>query len=54
VRLAVRGYLGLAEVASRVWLRHGRATREEVHALLVRALPALMRDVVPGDGRDAA
>jgi AcrR family transcriptional regulator len=43
VRLLLRGYLGLAESASREWLTHGRATREEVHALLVEGLLALTR-----------
>lgn len=54
VRLVVRGYLGLAEAASREWLTTGPATREEVRALLVRARLALMADVAPTQGPAAS
>ena len=47
VRLVIRSWLGLAETASREWLRHGRATREEVQTLLVRSLLAILRDALP-------
>lgn len=47
VRLVIRSWLGLAEAASREWLRHGRATREQVHTLIVHSLLAILRDALP-------
>jgi AcrR family transcriptional regulator len=47
VRLALRAYTGLFEVAARDWLITGKATREQVRALLVECLLAIVRDAVP-------
>lgn len=47
VRLALRAYTGMVQVAVAEWLLHERATREQVHVLMVQGLLALMRDVVP-------
>ena len=47
VRLVIRSWLGLAEAASREWLRHERATREQVHTLLVESLLAIVRQALP-------
>jgi AcrR family transcriptional regulator len=47
VRFIVRSYLGLADAAAREWLYHRRATRAEVHTMLVRSLLAIMRDTLP-------
>lgn len=46
-RLLFRGYTGLVEVAVADWLVHGRVTREQVHAVMVRAMLALARDAAP-------
>lgn len=47
IRLVLRSYTGLAQVAVGEWLRHGRATRAEVHTLMVRGLLTLVREVAP-------
>ncbi|MFL5851760.1 MAG: TetR/AcrR family transcriptional regulator [Solirubrobacteraceae bacterium] len=47
VRLVLRAYTGLFEVAARDWLITGQATREQVRALLVECLLAIVRDAVP-------
>lgn len=47
VQFLVRSYLGLADSAAREWLYYGRATREQVHTMLVRSLLALMRETLP-------
>lgn len=46
-RLLLRGYTGLVEAAVADWLVHGRATREQVHAVMVKALLALVRHAAP-------
>ena len=43
----LRVYLGAVEAASREWALRGRASREQVHSLLVATLVAMMRDAVP-------
>ena len=47
LRLVLRVYLGAVEAASREWALRGRASREQVHSLLVATLVAMMRDAVP-------
>jgi AcrR family transcriptional regulator len=47
VRLALRAYTGLFEVAARDWLITGRASRDQVRALLVECLLAIVREAVP-------
>jgi len=47
VRLALRSFTGLFEVAARDWLITGRATREQVKALLVECLLAIVREAAP-------
>jgi AcrR family transcriptional regulator len=47
VRFMLRAYLGLADSAAREWLYHGRATRDQVHTLLVTGLMAMMRESLP-------
>jgi AcrR family transcriptional regulator len=47
VRLALRAYTGLFEVAARDWLITGQATRQQVRALLVECLLAIVREAVP-------
>jgi AcrR family transcriptional regulator len=46
-RLVVRAFFGLTEAASREWLFNGRATREQVEALLANGILALMREALP-------
>jgi AcrR family transcriptional regulator len=46
-RLVVRGLLGLVATAAREWLLLGRATRAEVHDLIVSATVTLTREVAP-------
>jgi AcrR family transcriptional regulator len=48
LRLVLRIYLGAAEAAAREWAMHGRATREQVHAVLKRTLLAMVGQVLPG------
>ena len=40
--LALRSFQGAAETAAQEWLTRGRASREEVHALLTRTLVAMV------------
>jgi AcrR family transcriptional regulator len=47
LRLALRAYTGLYEVAVSEWLHAGRMTREEVRILITRGLFAVLNDVVP-------
>lgn len=47
VRLALRAYTGLFEVAARDWLIAGRATRDQVRVLLVECLLAIVREAAP-------
>jgi AcrR family transcriptional regulator len=47
VRLALRAYTGLFDVAVRDWVGTGRATRAQVHEVLVQCLLAIVRDAVP-------
>jgi hypothetical protein len=47
VRLALRAYTGLFEVAARDWLITGRASRDQVRALLVECLLAIVREAAP-------
>ena len=46
-RLALRAFSGMISVAILDWLDTGRATREEVHALLVLSMLAIVREVIP-------
>jgi AcrR family transcriptional regulator len=55
LRVALRAYTGLYEVAVSEWLHAGRMTREEVRILITRGLFAILNDVVPAllaSGRD--
>jgi AcrR family transcriptional regulator len=47
MRIALRAYTGLYEVALSEWLHAGRMTREEVRILITRGLFAILNDVVP-------
>jgi AcrR family transcriptional regulator len=47
VRVALRAYTGLYEVAVAEWLHAGRMTREEVRVVITRGLYAVLEDVVP-------
>ena len=47
LRLVLRIYLGAAEAAAREWALHGRATREQVHAVLTGTLLAMVGRVLP-------
>ncbi|ADB49190.1 TetR/AcrR family transcriptional regulator [Conexibacter woesei] len=47
VRLVLRAYTGVAQVAVSDWLATGRATREQVRVLMTRGLLALVREVIP-------
>jgi AcrR family transcriptional regulator len=47
LRLALRAYTGLYEVAVSEWLHAGRMSREEVRILITRGLFAVLNDVVP-------
>jgi AcrR family transcriptional regulator len=47
LRLVLRIYLGAAEAAAREWSLHGRATREQVHAVLKGTLLAIVGQVLP-------
>ncbi|MWA04682.1 TetR family transcriptional regulator [Actinomadura sp. LD22] len=47
VRSALRGFSGMAEAATREWLRHGRLTRPQVHLLLEETLMHLIGETVP-------
>ena len=47
LRIALRAYTGLYEVAVSEWLHAGRMTRDEVRILITRGLFAVLQDVVP-------
>lgn len=47
VHAVLRSYSGLAEVATREWLKRGNLDRRQAHALLTTALVAMLRDVTP-------
>lgn len=47
LRIALRAYTGLYEVAVSEWLHSGRMSREEVRILITRGLFAVLQDVVP-------
>jgi AcrR family transcriptional regulator len=47
LRIALRAYTGLYEVAVSEWLHAGRMTREEVRILITGGLFAILNDVVP-------
>ena len=47
VRIALRAYTGLYEVAVAEWLHARRMTRDEVRILITRGLFAILEDVVP-------
>jgi len=47
LRLALRAYTGLYEVAVSEWLHAGRMTRAEVRILITGGLFAILQDVVP-------
>jgi AcrR family transcriptional regulator len=47
LRIALRAYTGLYEVAVSEWLHAGRMSRDEVRILITRGLFAVLRDVVP-------
>jgi AcrR family transcriptional regulator len=46
-RLVIRAFLGLVEASCREWLFRGRATRDQVEALLAQTILALIRDALP-------
>ena len=46
-QLIVRAFFGLLEAAAREWLFKGRATREQVEALVAHGILALMREALP-------
>jgi AcrR family transcriptional regulator len=47
LRLVLRIYLGALEAGAREWALHGRATREQVHAVLKGTLLAMVGQVLP-------
>ena len=48
LRLVLRIYLGAAEAAAREWAVHGRASREQVHAVLkLGTMLAMVGQVLP-------
>ena len=47
LRLVLRVFQGAAETAAGEWLRRGRASREQVHALLAGLLVAMIDEVAP-------
>lgn len=47
LRLVLRVFQGAAEAAAGEWLRRGRASREQVHAVLTRTLLAMISEVAP-------
>jgi AcrR family transcriptional regulator len=47
LRIALRAYTGLYEVAVSEWLHAGRMSRDEVRVLITRGLFAVLQDVVP-------
>lgn len=51
LRLVLRIFLGAAEAAAREWAMHGRASREQVHAVLKGTLLAMVGQVLPAVSR---
>jgi hypothetical protein len=47
LRVVLRSYSGLAELATREWLTRGNLDRRQVQALLATALVGMVRDVAP-------
>jgi AcrR family transcriptional regulator len=47
LRVVLRSYAGLAETATRDWLRRGSLDRAQAQALLATTLVAMLRDVAP-------
>jgi hypothetical protein len=47
LRVVLRSFSGLAELATREWLTRGNLDRRQVQALLATALVGMVRDVVP-------
>jgi hypothetical protein len=47
VRLVLRAFTGMGQVAVADWLGGERATRAEVHALLTRGLLTLLQEALP-------
>ena len=47
VRVLIRSYLGLFQVATGEWLWYGRATRATTHTLVATTLITLMRETLP-------
>jgi AcrR family transcriptional regulator len=47
LQLVLRIFLGAAETAAREWAMHGRATREQAHAVLKATLLAMVGQVLP-------
>jgi AcrR family transcriptional regulator len=50
VRVVLRTFAGLADVATREWLQRQTLDRPQIEALLTTTLIALMRDVLPAVG----
>lgn len=48
LRALVRGYGGLVQEITLEWLQRGRLSRDQAHAVLVRTLPLLLDQVLPG------
>lgn len=47
LRVVLRAYAGLAEVATREWLKRGDIDRAQVHALLATTMTVMLREVAP-------
>lgn len=47
IRGILRGFSGMAEATTCEWLRHGRLTRDQVHAMLEGALLNIIRTLIP-------
>jgi AcrR family transcriptional regulator len=47
VRSALRGFSGMAEAATREWLKFGRLTRAQVHLLLEQTVLYLTEQIIP-------
>jgi hypothetical protein len=50
VRVVLRTFSGLADVATREWLQRETLDRPQIEALLTTTLVALMREVLPAVG----
>lgn len=53
LRAIVRGYGGLTEEITREWLQRGRLTRDQARTVMLRTLPLLVEQVLPGVLDDA-